>query len=107
MNGKINGIVKAAASISLAGGILAAAAGPAAAASPNSSDGVQATGLVGVLTAVYEPCRRAQHTHDMRKLNDFRPCAHRYGYTGVIGIFRQFNSLNWRPLEMHSAECSR
>ena len=48
MNGKINGIVKAAASISLAGGILAAAAGPAAAASPNSADGVQATGLINI-----------------------------------------------------------
>ena len=48
MNGKINGLVKAAASVSLAGGILAAAAGPAAAASPNEAYGAQATGSVSV-----------------------------------------------------------
>ncbi len=48
MNGKINGLVKAAASVSLAGGILAAAAGPAAAASPNEAYGAQATGAVSV-----------------------------------------------------------
>lgn len=48
MNGKINGLIKAAASISLAGGILAAVAGPAAAASPNEAYGAAATGLVNV-----------------------------------------------------------
>jgi hypothetical protein len=48
MNGKINGLIKAVASISLAGGILAAAAGPAAAASPNEAYGAAATGLINV-----------------------------------------------------------
>ncbi len=48
MNGKINGLVKAAASVSLAGGILAAAAGPAAAASPNEAYGAQATGVISI-----------------------------------------------------------
>ena len=48
MSGKISGLVKAAASVSLAGGILAAAAGPAAAASPNEAFGAQATGLINV-----------------------------------------------------------
>jgi hypothetical protein len=46
MNRKMNGFVKAVASISLAGGILAAAAGPAFAAAPNESDGAAATGLI-------------------------------------------------------------
>jgi hypothetical protein len=48
MNGKINGLIKAVASLSLAGGILAAAAGPAAAASPNEAYGAAATGLINV-----------------------------------------------------------
>ncbi len=48
MNRKINGLIKAAASVSLAGGILAAAAGPAAAASPNEAYGLKATGLINV-----------------------------------------------------------
>lgn len=44
----ISGVVKAAASLSLAGGILAAAALPAAAASPNDAYGLSATGPVAV-----------------------------------------------------------
>jgi hypothetical protein len=48
MNRKVKGLAKAAASISLAGGVLAMAAGPAFAASPNESYAVQATGLVNV-----------------------------------------------------------
>jgi hypothetical protein len=48
VNRKINGLIKAAASVSLAGGILAAAAGPAAAASPNEAYGLKATGLISV-----------------------------------------------------------
>ena len=48
MNGKISGLMKAAASVSLAGGILAAAAGPAAAASPNEAYGAEATGAVSL-----------------------------------------------------------
>lgn len=48
MNGKISGLVKAAASVSLAGGILMAAAGPAAAASPNEAYGAEATGVVSL-----------------------------------------------------------
>jgi hypothetical protein len=46
MNGKINGIVKAAASLTLAGGVLAMAASPAFAASPNEAYGAAATGLI-------------------------------------------------------------
>ena len=86
VNGKINGLVRAAASVSLAGGILAAAAGPAAAASPNEAYGAQATGAVSVspvAEAAYpgtSPVTLANISagSDMRK----------------IGIFRQFNSLN-------------
>jgi hypothetical protein len=48
VNGKINGLIRAAASVSLAGGILAAVAGPAAAASPNEANGVVGTGLITV-----------------------------------------------------------
>jgi len=48
MNGRIKGIAKAAASMSLAAGILAAAAGPAAAATPNEAYGAAATGLISV-----------------------------------------------------------
>jgi len=46
MNKKVKGLAKAAASISLAGGVLAMAAGPAFAASPNEAYAVQATGLI-------------------------------------------------------------
>jgi len=46
MNRKVNGLVKAAASISLAGGILAMAAGPAFAAAPNESYAAAATGVI-------------------------------------------------------------
>jgi hypothetical protein len=46
MNGKINGLVKAAASASLVVGAIMATAGPAAAAGPNASDGAAATGLI-------------------------------------------------------------
>ncbi|MDQ2810951.1 MAG: hypothetical protein M3Z75_03480 [Actinomycetota bacterium] len=56
MNRNISGFVKAAASLSLAGGILAAAALPAAAASPNFAVGVQATGVV-----VVNPVARAAY----------------------------------------------
>jgi hypothetical protein len=48
MNRKINGLVKTAASISLAGGMLARAAGPAFAAAPNEAYGAKATGLINV-----------------------------------------------------------
>lgn len=48
MNRKISGIVKTVASISLAGGVLAAAAGPALAAAPNEAYGVAATGLISI-----------------------------------------------------------
>jgi hypothetical protein len=48
MNKKISGVLKAAASLSLAGGILAAAALPAAAASPNEAYGAAATGVINV-----------------------------------------------------------
>lgn len=48
MNRKIRGLVKTAASISLAGGILAAAAGPAFAAAPNEAYAAAATGLISV-----------------------------------------------------------
>lgn len=48
MNRNISGFVKAAASLSLAGGILAAAALPAAAASPNDAFAVSAGGLITV-----------------------------------------------------------
>lgn len=48
MNKKICGVLKTAASLSLAGGILAAAALPAAAASPNEAYGAAATGLISV-----------------------------------------------------------
>jgi hypothetical protein len=50
MNRKVNGLVKAAASISLAGGALAAAAGPAFAAAPNEAYAANATGLVATST---------------------------------------------------------
>jgi hypothetical protein len=46
MNGKINRLVKAAASASLVVGAIMATAGPAAAAGPNASDGAAATGLI-------------------------------------------------------------
>jgi hypothetical protein len=48
MNRKINGIVKVAASLTLAGGVLAMAAGPAFAASPNEAYGAAATGPISV-----------------------------------------------------------
>jgi hypothetical protein len=48
VNRKIRGLVKTAASISLAGGILAAAAGPAFAAAPNEAYAAAATGLISV-----------------------------------------------------------
>jgi hypothetical protein len=48
MNRKVRGITKAAASISLAGGVLAMAASPAFAASPNESYAADATGLIHV-----------------------------------------------------------
>jgi hypothetical protein len=48
MNRKVKGLAKAAASISLAGGVLAMAAGPAFAAAPNESYAAQATGLINV-----------------------------------------------------------
>ena len=48
MNGRINGLVKAAASASLVAGAILATAGPAAAASPNASDGASASGLISV-----------------------------------------------------------
>jgi hypothetical protein len=48
MNRKVKGLAKAAASISLAGGVLAMAAGPAFAAAPNLSDAAQATGLISI-----------------------------------------------------------
>src|SRR5580700_6925834 len=43
---KVKGIVKAAASLTLAGGVLAMAASPAFAASPNEAYGAAATGLI-------------------------------------------------------------
>ena len=46
MIGKVNGLVKAAASASLVAGVIMATAGPAAAAGPNTSDGAAATGLI-------------------------------------------------------------
>jgi hypothetical protein len=46
MIGKVNGLVKAAASASLVAGVIMATAGPAAAAGPNASDGAAATGLI-------------------------------------------------------------
>ena len=46
MIGKVNGLVKAAASASLVAGAIMATAGPAAAAGPNTSDGAAATGLI-------------------------------------------------------------
>jgi hypothetical protein len=48
MNRKVSGITKAAAAISLAGGVLAMAASPAFAAAPNESYAVGATGLIHV-----------------------------------------------------------
>lgn len=48
MIGKVNGLVKAAASASLVAGAITATAGPAAAAVPNASDGAAATGVVSV-----------------------------------------------------------
>jgi hypothetical protein len=48
MNGRINGLVKAAASASLVAGAILATAGPAAAAGPNMSDGAAATGLITI-----------------------------------------------------------
>jgi len=48
MNRKLNGLVKAAASLSLAGGMLALATGPAFAAVPNEAYGAAATGLISV-----------------------------------------------------------
>jgi hypothetical protein len=48
VNRKIRGLVKTAASISLAGGILTAAAGPAFAAAPNEAYAAAATGLISV-----------------------------------------------------------
>jgi hypothetical protein len=48
MNGKLNGLVKAAASASLVAGAIMATAGPAAAAGPNMSDGAAATGLISL-----------------------------------------------------------
>jgi len=49
MIGKVNGLVKAAASASLVAGAIMATAGPAAAAGPNTSDGAAATGLIADL----------------------------------------------------------
>ena len=46
MIGKVNGLVKAAASASLVAGAIMATAGPAAAAGPNAADGAAATGLI-------------------------------------------------------------
>jgi hypothetical protein len=46
MKKRMNGLVKAAASASLVGGAILATAGPAAAASPNSSDGASASGTL-------------------------------------------------------------
>jgi hypothetical protein len=46
MIGKVNGLIKAAASASLVAGVIMATAGPAAAAGPNTSDGAAATGLI-------------------------------------------------------------
>ena len=46
MIGKVNGLVKAAASASLVAGAILATAGPAAAAGPDMSDGAAATGLI-------------------------------------------------------------
>jgi hypothetical protein len=48
MIGKVNGLVKAAASASLVAGVIMATAGPAAAAGPNTSDGAAATGLIAL-----------------------------------------------------------
>jgi hypothetical protein len=49
MNGRINGLVKVAASASLVAGVVMATAGPAAAAGgPNTSDGAAATGLITI-----------------------------------------------------------
>src|ERR1700761_697158 len=48
MIGKVNGLVKAAASVSLVAGAIMATAGPAAAAGPNASDGAAATGAVTI-----------------------------------------------------------
>jgi hypothetical protein len=48
MNRKMNGLVKTAASISLAGGMLALAAGPAFAAVPNEAYGAAATGAINI-----------------------------------------------------------
>jgi hypothetical protein len=42
----MNGLVKAAASASLVGGVILATAGPAAAAAPNTSDGAAANGII-------------------------------------------------------------
>jgi hypothetical protein len=46
MIGKVNRLVKVAASASLVAGAIMATAGPAAAASPNSADGAAATGII-------------------------------------------------------------
>jgi len=48
MIGKVNGLVKAAASVSLVAGAIMATAGPAAAAGPNASDGAAATGVISI-----------------------------------------------------------
>ena len=48
MSKKVNGLVKAVASMSLAGGMLALAAGPAFAAAPNEAYAARATGLIKV-----------------------------------------------------------
>ncbi len=46
MIGKVNGFLKAAASASLVAGVILTTAGPAAAATPNRSDGASATGVI-------------------------------------------------------------
>lgn len=46
MNGRMNGLVQAAASASLVAGVILATAGPAAAAAPNTSDGAAANGII-------------------------------------------------------------
>jgi hypothetical protein len=48
MIGKVNGLVKVAASASLVAGAIMATAGPAAAAGPNASDGAAATGVINL-----------------------------------------------------------
>ena len=48
MIGKVDRLVKAAASASLVAGAIMATAGPAAAAGPNSADGAAATGVIGL-----------------------------------------------------------